>query len=296
MASTNGRPDATLSEQYCSRAPYRFDFFQAVRLLERLGRETGRNMSPRGRVRSSARPGSGSSSRHNSLSFPAAPIHRLEPAEVRGTPAARDDRHLHGVDRSGWGAAVPLHAAPHSALALKDHALRDFFDLFNHRAISLFYRAWEKYRLASQFERSQLEGQADDLISGCLYGLAGLGTAGQRRRHDFPDTVFLYYGGHFAHFPRNAGSLAAILQDYFNFPITLQQMHGQWLCLEEDDRTRLPRMLLSSGRHLHARPRVLVGDRVWDVQSKFRLRLGPLSAAIFYRLLPGRDMLRRSPR
>jgi type VI secretion system protein ImpH len=28
----------------------------------------------------------------------------------------------------------------------KDHGLAAFFDIFNHRAISLFYRAWQKPR------------------------------------------------------------------------------------------------------------------------------------------------------
>src|SRR6202012_4572062 len=41
----------------------------------------------------------------------------------------------------------------------KDFTLRDFFDLFNHRLISLFYRAWEKYRVLSAYERAEVRGK-----------------------------------------------------------------------------------------------------------------------------------------
>ena len=34
-------------------------------------------------------------------------------------------------------------------------ALRDWFDLFTHRMLSLFYRAWEKYRFYISYERGE---------------------------------------------------------------------------------------------------------------------------------------------
>ena len=63
----------------------------------------------------------------------------------------------------------------------KDYALRDFFDLFNHRTISLFYRAWEKYQVAPSFERAYFENErGEDLFTRCLYDL--LGVLGEERR------------------------------------------------------------------------------------------------------------------
>ena len=45
-----------------------------------------------------------------------------------------------------------------------------FFDIFNHRMISLFYRGWEKYRFFVGFERG-----AKDPLSPRLMDLLGLG-------------------------------------------------------------------------------------------------------------------------
>ena len=60
----------------------------------------------------------------------------------------------------------------------KDFSLRDFLDLFNHRLISLFYRAWEKYNWPVAYERSQLDnpGGEPDPVTRSVYCLVGMGT------------------------------------------------------------------------------------------------------------------------
>ena len=55
----------------------------------------------------------------------------------------------------------------------------EFFDIFNHRIISLFYRGWKKYRFYIAYEQSQGD---DDLVTSSLYDLLGMGTAGLRGR------------------------------------------------------------------------------------------------------------------
>ena len=114
----------------------------------------------------------------------------------------------------------------------RDYALRDFFDLFNHRTISLFYRAWEKYRLRFDFERARRGRRDDDAFTHILQSFVGKGTGAQARRLAMPDIHLLRYVGHFAHFPRSAVVLQAIIADYFRVPAEVRQCIGRWLVLE----------------------------------------------------------------
>jgi type VI secretion system protein ImpH len=192
----------------------------------------------------------------------------------------------------------------------KDHALQDFLDLFNHRAISFFYRAWEKYRFAIGYERansvhraktgsmpSRGEGTGrhgaatDDLLTRCLYCLLGLGADKLRNRLEFDDEAFLFYAGHFAHRPRSAIALESILADYFELPLTIQQFVGQWLYLGESDQSSLPSPQRPEGLNMQLGINIVAGERVWGIESKFRARFGPLGYRDFCRFLPSGDAL-----
>ena len=59
----------------------------------------------------------------------------------------------------------------------RDTSMQDFFDIFNHRMISLFYQAWEKYRFTIPYERGER-----DRFSHHLLALIGLGTPGLQER------------------------------------------------------------------------------------------------------------------
>ncbi|MCC6416940.1 MAG: type VI secretion system baseplate subunit TssG [Gemmataceae bacterium] len=303
MAPPNGREHPGLSADLL-RAPYRFDFFQAVRLLERLAREAaradprrpaapvGEDEAPhREAVRFRALP---------SLSFPPAPVSKIDwpaadGARTNGTvpPAAMVVAFLGMIGPQG---VLPPH---YTALLLrrvrgKDFSLRDFLDLFHHRAVSLFYRAWEKYRLPFTYERARLDaaGGEEDLTAWCVYCLAGVGTGGLRGRLAIDDEAFLYYAGHFAHYPRSAAALEGILQDYFELPIQIQQAQGQWLVLDDVDQSSLPTPAHRNGRNCQMGVNAIVGERIWDVQGKFRVRVGPLTYDQFRRFMPDGDGLR----
>jgi type VI secretion system protein ImpH len=284
MAATRGREDAGLKGRL-RHEPHRFDFFQAVRLLERLGR--GEPDAPRQAVGADGPPEQECVRFRAlpSLTFPAAPV-----AQVRQPADAAPEMAVTFLGLTGPAGALPSHytAQLMRRLRLKDTALRDWLDQFNHRLVSLFYRAWEKYRLPFSYERSRLDGpgREPDGVTQALHCLVGRGTAGLRGRQEVPDEALVYYGGHFAHHPRSTAALEGMLAEYFALPVRVLDFVGQWLPLERDDRTRLPGPRPPRGLNCRLGDGAVAGTRVWDVQGKFRLRIGPLTYRQFRRFFP----------
>lgn len=255
---------------------YRFDFFQAIRVLERLYPErqpVGHSAHPAGEVvRFCAR---------LSLSFPPSAIHEILRAQDGAEPAQ--------MTVAFMGLTGPLGVLPRHYTELllergrhRDRTLRDFLDLFNHRIISLFYRAWEKYRVPVAYEKAVWRQQREERFAQYLFDLMGMGTPGLRGRMAVADEGLLFYTGLLAQHPHSASALAGLLQDYFGVPVEVVQFVGQWLLLSAESRSRL-----GPGEAQNALGvSTVAGRRVWDQQAKFRLRLGPLTFATFCQFLP----------
>jgi len=290
MAAPSGRTRVALSDRLF-REPYRFDFFQAVRLLERIvaGREpVGHDAAlEREVVRFRA---------HPSVTFPSAAIadlRRAQPSDRSADLPPELTVTFNGL--TGPTGVLPQHYTMLllSRIRAKDLSLRDFLDLFNHRIVSLYFRAWEKYRLPVQFERARRNsaGETDPVTRG-IYCLTGMGTDGLRPRLDVEEASQLFYSGLFSHRIRPAITLEQLLEDYFGLPIRVLQLQGRWLNLEPADRGRMPR----AGQRKAATNRpgygMVIGRRVWDVQSQFRIQVGPLEYGQFRRLTPDGDGLK----
>jgi type VI secretion system protein ImpH len=298
---------------------YEFDFFQAVRVLERVfpaRKPVGLDFAPADEI-VRFRP-------HLSLAFPPAQIVALDPPT--------EDRPVHLATVTFFGlygvnGALPTHYTQMMMDLVRDlprssperRALRDWLDLFNHRLISLFYRAWEKYRFHIAFERGEAKRPDPDAFTLGVRSLMGLGSAGtgdrlavsaelgtaaaelewavpgagRRTAHHAPratlaridDLAVLYYAGFFAQRPRNAANLRAMLADYFRLPVEVGQFRGGWLAIPADRQSQLG-TLGTLGVD------AVAGDRVWDVTARFRVRLGPLDYPTFEDLLPDRSPVR----
>ncbi len=229
-----------------------------------------------------------------SLGFAPAAIGQLRPAPGRAD--APPEMIVSFLGLTGPSGALPQH---YTSLLLrrahdKDYSLREFLDLFNHRAVSLFHRAWEKYRLPAAYERAALDAAEEetDPITQGLYCLVGLGFPGLRGRQEVDDEAFLFYGGHFSRDVRPASALEEVLEDYFRATAQVRQFEGRWLPLEVEDRSYLAPPEEGAGLNCRLGEDFIVGERVWDAQSKFRVRVGPLTYGEFRRLIPDGDGLR----
>ena len=258
------------------REPYRFEFFQAVRLLMRMAPERaviGRFTNPKDEVvRFGAEP---------SVAFPASEVQSLE--RPAGAPA---HMRVNFMGLTGPSGILPL---MYSELVLerlraRDHALQDFCDLFNHRMISLFYQAWEKYRFPIPYERGEL-----DPFSHHVLALLGLATPGLQDRQDVPDDSLLFYSGLLSLHARSATALRQVLADYFEAPVEIEQFVGAWYPVEEESQCSLGEGQTYSERLGYG---AVVGDEIWDQQSRVRIRLGPLTLERYVEFLPGGDAYR----
>src|ERR1700730_10249044 len=216
--ATEGRPvnpalgdleiESRLREQACT-----FEFFQAMRLLEKLLPDrlpVGGFGPPAKEVARLAA--------HPSLTFPASEIQSL-PWEEGQAPFLRVNfMGLTGIQGPlpQWYTATVL-----EQLRSGDATLRDFLDIFNHRSLSLFYRAWQKYRFGVAYER----GDRDNFFLNLL-ALIGLGTPGLPGQQSVIDEALIFYAGLLAPHQRSAAALEQLLSDYFDVPVEIEQLVG----------------------------------------------------------------------
>jgi type VI secretion system protein ImpH len=274
MAAESGASDLALTirtlEEELMGEPYCFEFFQAVRLLEHFSRgrtPVGRFANPQTEV---VRFGI-----ESTLAFPASAIQSLEAREGK-PPIMR----LNFIGLTGPLGVLPLYYTQLVAdrARARDTAMRDFLDIFNHRMVSLFYQAWEKYRFGIEYERS-----GRDQVSHHLLDFVGLGTKGLDDRQTISDNSLMYYAGLLAQHPRSAVALKQLIEDYFDVPVVIEQFAGAWYRLTSDMQCCLDRAPSDSERLAIG---AVAGDEIWDEQSRVRIVLGPLTLDRYLDFLP----------
>lgn len=282
MVTDIGISTSSLGELLHTEA-FRFDFFQAVRLLQLLLPEreaVGYDGDPATEVvRFRTDP---------SLASPPSAVRALEQGENANFPLQMT---VSLLGLTGCSGVLPYH---YTAWLLQQRrckdpearAFQDLLDLFSHRVLSLLYRAWEKYRFPVAYERTAAQGEKDSGFTHYLFSLIGMGTAGLRGRLGIPDDALLSCAGLLAQRPRSASALEGVLREFFEVPVQVEQCVGQWLPLDEEQWSRVSDHPSNNALGGEA----VLGSRVWSQQSKFRLRLGPLTFSQFCRFLPCGDV------
>ena len=251
--------------------PYRHDFYQALRRIECLFPQLPR-------IGQALRPADEALRLAQEAAMDFAPATLSSFKVPEGSSIPRLEVRFFGL--LGPNGPLPLHLTEFARSRTQhagDLALTRFLDLFHHRFLAMFYRAWAQAQPTVSLDRPK-----DDRFSIYVGALCGLGDAGLRERDAVQDCAKLFYSGLLSRQVRNSDGLVALLSGYFRLPVSLEPFVGHWMTLADDDRTRLagqPQQGLGQG--------AVLGRRVWDRQHKFRLCLGPLELRQLEEFLPG---------
>ena len=272
------------------RQPFRFDFFQAVRLVALAALEP---QAASNGVRTKAAAAQLPYEEHIRFrahvghAFPASTVFSFVAPRTAGTEAgeaAVPEMTVTFLSLAGTSGILPWHYTQLliDRMREKDFGLRDFLDLFNHRLLAQFYRGWEKCHFYVGYESSR-RGRATepDRFTQMLFSLVGMGTSGLRGRQAISDEVLLYYAGHFSHRPRSAVALEQIVADMFHVPTEIRQFQGQWMYLRREDQTQL-----RGGVNNQLGVSAIAGPRIWGIENKIRVRLTLSRYVDFQKFMP----------
>lgn len=262
---------------------WRFDFFQAVRRIE-----AAQQRFPR--IGTSARPGD------DPVRFGQLPSLAFAPSTLAQFVLPGDGRPPRLLELFfgllGPNGPLPLHLTEYARERIsrrRDPTLVRFLDVFHHRMLSLFYRAWAISRPTASCDRPDSDWPESDWFARYLGSLCGYGLVNLRDRDAMPHRARLYYAGILAAQTHHPYGLRSLLSDFFALPFAVREFVGEWVRLPQQARCRLGTGVESSTLGLSA----LVGACIWSVQHRFRLILGPVSFADFRRFLPGSPGLQR---
>ena len=259
-----------------AEAPYRFDFYQTLRTIECVYAHKPRWGEALRPIDEPVRLG-----QDPELTFAPAPLAAFEPG-LDGRPPRLQVR-LFGL--LGPNGPLPLHLTEYARERLRnagDATFSRFLDVFNHRFLALFYRAWAQAQPHVNMDRPGADRFA--AYVGALFGIA---PQPFRHRDQVPDVAKFFHVGAFVRHVRNAEGLSGLIEHFFQVPAQIEQYVGHWMLLGVRERTRLSRegATLGSG--------AVLGSHVWDCQHKFRIRLGSLTLRQYQSFLPGGVELRQ---
>jgi type VI secretion system protein ImpH len=160
--------------------------------------------------------------------------------------------------------------------AKRDHTLADFIDLFHHRALTHFYRAWSQSQSAAGLDRAD-----DETFTPYVSRLAGDEPLQVQGSALAPHARWASIA-HRVRAARNPDGLVSTLAHFFGVSVQLHEYQLQWMPIEPQDQCLLGQPRASGMLGVGA----MIGDVVPDRQSRFRLVIGPLDMQAYLRLTP----------
>ncbi len=257
-----------------AREPFRFGFFPTLRFLECAFRD-------KPRVGSSVRLADDPIrlAQEPSLAFAPATLSTFEPGSEDAAPRLS----VFFLGLFGPNGPLPLHLTEYARSRQRnsdDPTFARFADVFHHRMLSLFYKAWAISQPTVSLDRPE-----EDRFGTYVASLIGLGMRELRDRDALPDHAKLHFAGHLSCQTKHRSGLRSFLRAFFEIPVDIEPFIGQWLRLPHRNRCRLGESRATGvlGETL------IVGSHIWDCQQRFRIFMGPMGIEEYRGFLPGSE-------
>ncbi|WP_411727004.1 type VI secretion system baseplate subunit TssG [Methyloglobulus sp.] len=270
MASTHGNENADLGLlANLAKEPYAFGFYAALRQLECF-------YSARPRLGRSARPVD------DPIRLGQTPSLQFAPSTLSSFRNAPDAKQLKVLFFGLFGpnGPLPLHLTEYTRNRIrdaKDTTLADFADMFHHRLLCLFYRAW-----ADKEPTVQLDRPEKDRFAFYVGSLLGIGDSSLRNRDSIPDHTKLHFAAHLGCHTKHCEGLVSMLKDFFRVPVKIQEFIGEWLAIPKNSYCYLDTDHTTGQLGVSS----VIGASTWQCQHKFRITMGPLSLKEYEDFLP----------
>ena len=192
----------------------------------------------------------------------------------------------------------------------RDNTFIGFLNMFHNRMAAFLYRAWALYQPAVSCDRKD-----EDYFLKIFKSLIGHDyTSSQKQQsilepihssknHAFvqpktglmsprntdtfryiEDHASVYYSGLLTKPVQGRGGFVAVLYDYFNVPVKLEQFTGLWDKIIDQYYCKLGlspfNSTLDGG--------IAMGEKHWDCKKKFKIKMGPMSYKKYASFLPGK--------
>ncbi|ACK51295.1 type VI secretion protein, VC_A0111 family [Methylocella silvestris BL2] len=247
--------------------PWRFDFFAAMRALERANPTLPR-IGDAGALREEyARLG-----QDPYMDFPASTLSKFETRETHTRILTKFLGFL------GPQGALPLATTEeaYNWFLAQDDSFPRFLDIINHRFLQLFFRAWADSRPVAQHDRPN-----DDRFETYVGASAGLGSPIYRDLDSVDDRAKLCFAGVLGPQAKSASRLRAFICGHFHVEAEIEEFVGSRLELEPADQSKLGSASLGVD--------MLLGASFYSVQDKVRIRIYVPDMKAYRRFLPDGD-------
>ncbi|QGZ41011.1 type VI secretion system protein ImpH [Pseudoduganella flava] len=170
----------------------------------------------------------------------------------------------------GTGGVLPLHDTDRCAhvATRSDAGSRAYLDSCSTRIVTLFWQAWAKPRL-----ELAPEAEGRDASHELLRGLAG--------RQDCRKDASAWHAGLLRMRPVSGDGIERIVAGGLGLPVVVETLAGFWDGILPGQRNTLggPNPVLGHS--------FVLGTRLWRIDRRLRLVIGPLNRNDFDRMLPG---------